>query len=81
MPRAYLISRRAPSSGHFGKRASGITFSTGADGAGGFHSARNAIPPSNSRAITITNATATFPMPPTRNLGLSVYSPQSDRPD
>ena len=30
--------------GHFGKRASGNTFSTAAEGAGGFHSARKAAP-------------------------------------
>src|ERR1700747_3374593 len=43
--------------GYLGKRASGITFWTGAEGGGGFQNARNAIPPSSSRAITMTNAT------------------------
>src|SRR6201999_1428259 len=49
---------------HLGKRASGITFSTGAEGGGGFQKARKAVPPSSSRAITMTNATVTFPIPP-----------------
>ena len=48
---------------HLGKRASGRTFSTGAEGAGGFHSARKTPPPINSRAITSTNAMVIFPMP------------------
>ena len=53
---------------HLGKRASGSTFSTGAEGAGGFHSARKAAPPTNKRAITMINAMVIFPMPPARNL-------------
>src|SRR5439155_7206902 len=65
------VSRRGGSSGeaaagYFGKRASGRTFSTGAEGAGGFHSARKTPPPSNTKAITSTNAMVSFPMRPTR---------------
>jgi len=50
------------SSPHFGKRASGNTFSTGEEGLGGFHSARKTPPPSNSKAITTTNAMVSFPI-------------------
>ena len=46
--------RPRPPVGHFGKRASGRTFSTGADGAGGFQNARNAAPPSTA-SMTIDN--------------------------
>src|SRR5690348_13819204 len=53
---------------HLGKRASGRTFSTGAEGAGGFQKARKAMPPSSTRAITMTNEMVSFPMHPTRSL-------------
>src|SRR5215472_15092274 len=60
-----------PPAGHLGKRASGRTFSTGAEGAGGFHSARKTPPPINSRAITSTNAIVTFPMPANSSFPIS----------
>src|SRR6202011_4864457 len=57
------LRARNPPAGYFGKRASGRTFSTGAEGAGGVHSARKTPPPSNTKAITRTNAMVSFPMP------------------
>src|SRR5215472_7394007 len=65
--------RHGPS--YFGKRASGITFPTGAEGGGGFHNARNAMPPSSSKTITMTNATVTSPCPPPRSVRLVRTSP------
>ena len=66
---------------HLGKRESGSTFSTGAEGADGFHSARNAAPPSAAKMMTATKPMVSFPIPllacPQRRLFLPNRHPDS----